>query len=222
MTRIVAAETSPTEDLETDTSPEPVNGSWIVAALFWIALLVAGGMYAAVALSPKLVAYFNLRNDHYRTQVKLVTLQRRVTYLKRVMQALENDPEFAAEQARVELGAGRPGDERIEVDSRWHFSPDSEFDPSAFRKNILPWYLPILKVLATNEPIRRGLLIAAACLSLFAFTFLQESQTPQWLACARTMKSGWQRATSRYRNSSAKSHQENSHSSDSARANAAR
>jgi len=218
----VVVETSPTEGLKTETSREPVNGSWVVAALFWIALLIAGGMYAAVALSPKLLAYLNLRNDHYRTQVKLVTLERRVTYLKRVMQALENDPEFAAEQARVELGAERPGDERIEVDSRWHFSPDSDFDPSAFRKSILPWYTPILKVVATNEPMRRGLLIAAACLSVFAFTFFQESQTPQWLACARTMKAGWRRATSRYRNSSAKSHQENSQSIDSARANEAR
>ena len=197
----MTTETITAESRECVESPceEPAGGSWVVAVLFWITILIAGVLYAAVALSPKLLVYLNLRDEHYQTQVKLVTLERRVGYLKRVMHALEHDPEFAAEQARVELGLNRPGDEQIAVDSSLHFTPDADFDPSVFRESILPWYAPLLEVFAQNQKTRRGLLIAAVCLMMLAFTFLQESQTSQILACARGMKNGWLRATSRYR-----------------------
>lgn len=191
--------TPETVDSKTTAGDEPKCGSWVVAVLFWAAILVAGTLYAAVALSPKLLVYLNLRDEHYQTQVELVTLERRVMYLGRVMRAFENDPEFAAEQARVELGAERPGDERIAVGPALSFVPDDDFDPKAFKKSILPWYAPLVDVFAQNPETRRGLLIAAVCLMLFAFTFLQESQTPQILACARGVKNGWLKATSRYR-----------------------
>jgi cell division protein FtsB len=196
--------TSETPSHESANSPEsiaekPAEASWVVAVLFWGAMLVAGGLYATVALSPKLVVYLHLRDEHYQTQVKLVTLERRVMYLKKVMHAFEHDPGFAAEQARVELGAERPGDERIAVDESLHFTPDADFDPSIFKESILPWYTPLVQVFAGDRKTRRGLLFAAALISLFAFTFLQESQTSQLLACARAIKNGCLRATSRYR-----------------------
>lgn len=162
-------------------------------------MLTAAALYATVALSSKLVIYLHIRNEHYQTQVKLVTLERRVMYLKKVIYALEHDPEFAAEQARVELGAVRPGEDQIAVDESLHFTPDPDFDPSAFRENILPWYTTLLEVFATQPSTRRGFLIVAAVMSLLAFTFFQESQTSQLVACARTVKHGWIRATSRYR-----------------------
>lgn len=176
-------------------------------------MLVAGALYAAVALSPKLVVYLHLRDEHYRTQVKLVTLEHRVLYLKKVMHALEHDPNFAAEQARVELGAERPGDERIAVDESLHFTPDADFDPSVFKSSILPWYISLLEVFATDQKTRRGLLIAAACLSLFAFTFLQESQASQLLACFQGVRNCWCQATSRYRTPPASPLQESQPSS---------
>ncbi len=171
----------------------------MVALLFWGTMLSAGMLYALVALSPKLVFYLKLRDDRYQTQVKLVTLEHRVLYLKKVMHALENDPEFAAEHARVDLDAQRPGDETIPVDESLHYIPDGEFDPSAFKKSILPWYTDLLEVFAADHKKRRALLIAAVLMSLFAFTFFQESQTSQILAFARGCKNGWLRATARYR-----------------------
>ena len=197
----VTTDTAAAENLETPDSSaaEKREGSWVVSVLFWGTMLAAGALYAAVALSPKLVFYLKLRDEHYQTQVKLVTLEHRVLYLKKVMHALENDPEFAAEHARVELDAERPGDERIAVDQSLHFTPDAEFDPSVFKKSILPWYADLLEVFAADQPKRRGLLIAAALMSLFAFTFFQESQTSQILACVRAVKTGWLRATARYR-----------------------
>ncbi len=205
--------TSETPSHESANSPEsatekPVKASWVVAILFWGLMLMAGGLYAAVALSPKLAVYLRLKDDHYQTQVKLVTLERRVMYLKKVMHAFEHDPDFAAEQARVELGVERPGEERIALDRSLHFTPDADFDPSVFKKSILPWYMPMIDVLAGDRKIRRGLLIAAALMSLFAFTFLQESQTSQLLACARGMKTGCLRAVSRYHRSPAGDSQE--------------
>jgi hypothetical protein len=174
------------------------GNSWVVAILFWGLILVAGGFYAAVAISPKFYVYLHLRDEHYRTQVELVTLERRVMYLKRVMHALEHDPSFAAEQARVEFGAERPGDERVAVDESLHFAPDPDFDPKRFKQSILPWYVPLVEVFAGDQKTRRGLLIAAGVFSLFAFTFLQESQASQLFACARTIKAGWLKAAARY------------------------
>lgn len=171
----------------------------MVAVLFWGMMLTAGGLYAAAALSPKLVVYLQLRDEHYHTQVKLVTLERRVMYLKKVMHALEHDPSFAAEQARVELGAEHPGEERVAVDESLHLAPDADFDPSVFKQSIIPWYAPLLQVFASDQKTRRGFLIAATAMSLFAFTFLQESQATQLFACVRCVKDGWSRATSRYR-----------------------
>ncbi len=178
---------------------ETREGSWVVSLLFWGTMLGAGLLYAAVALSPKLVFYLKLRDEHYQTQVKLVTLEHRVLYLKRVIHALEHDPEFAAEHARVELDAQRPGDERIPVDRSLYFTPDAQFDPSMFKKSILPWYMDLLEIVAEDQPRPRGLLIAAGLMSLFAFTFFQESQTSQILAGVRAVKNGWLRATARYR-----------------------
>jgi hypothetical protein len=171
----------------------------VVTVLFWGTILTAAALYAVVALSSKLVVYLHLRNEHYQTQVKLVTVERQVMYLKKVKHALEHDPAFAAEQARVELGAFRPGDEQIAVDESLHFVPDPDFDPSAFKDSILPWYTSLLEVFATHRKTRRGFLIAAGLMTLFAFTLFQESQTSQLVACARTVKNGWVRATSRYR-----------------------
>jgi hypothetical protein len=162
-------------------------------------MLTAAALYAVVALSSKLVVYLHTRNEHYQTQVKLVTLERQVMYLKKVRDALEHDPDFAAEQARVEFGAERPGEDQIAVDESLHFTPDPDFDPKAFRQSILPWYTSLLEVFATHPKTRRGFLAAAAVMTLLAFTFLQESQTSQLVACARTVKHGWIRATSRYR-----------------------
>lgn len=200
----MTTEIAPTETAQPNDPPlkDKPAGSWIVAFLFWGTVLISAGLYAAVALSPKLLVYLHLRDEHYRTQVELLTLEHRVLYLKQVMHALENDPEFAAEQARVELGVERPGDERIAVDESLHFTPDSQFDPSVFKASILPWYTSLVEVFATDQKTRRGLLVAAACLSLFAFTFLQESQASQLFACVRGLKNAWLRATARYRTSS--------------------
>ena len=195
----VLPENSPHPESKPPVPEKSTGGSWVIALLFWAILLMAAACYGLVALSPKLTSYLHLRNEHYQNQVQLVKLERKAGYLRKVTHALEHDPQFAAEQARVELHAEREGEERIAVDESLFFSPDADFDVSKYPASILPWYLPLLDVFAADEKMRRGLLIAAALMTVFAFTFLQESQTAQWRALARSIRNSWLRATARYR-----------------------
>jgi hypothetical protein len=154
----------------------PAEGprGWFVSLLFWLCLFLAGAMYAAVALSPKLLAWASLRDEHYGNQVRLVELEKQVKYLGRVVDALEDDPEFAAQLARVDFDASRPGDERITVDPSLSLDARDESRPRA-TVDRTAWYLPLLRQFADRPEFRRALLTIAAALSIFSFAFLQEA-----------------------------------------------
>lgn len=184
----------------------PVESAWFVSLLFWLALLVAAGLYAAVALAPRYLAWLELREEFYRNQVRLVALERQAAYLNSVVAALENDSQFAAELARIDFDASRPGEERIPVER--HLSLDGRSaDPAAAPlASSLPWYAPLVALAAQDHRLRRNVLIAAAVVVIVAFTFLHESQAPQIRAAARNvhggakaMSAGVQWLVSRYR-----------------------
>jgi hypothetical protein len=221
---------------------EPRHG-WILSLAFWLCLLLAGGLYAAVALSPKILAHLHLKQKFYENQIRLVTLERQVQYLGKVVVALENEPDFAAELLRVDFDASRPGDERIAVDrslslgaptadastKTWTKSPADTADASkketggdrqsddadrlpaklsplasiaesnrstadddrfpndsspevlhaSLATAAMPWYGSLLQPFAHSATLRLMLLIAAALLTVLAFAFLHEPQTPQ-------------------------------------------
>jgi cell division protein FtsB len=163
------------------TTSEFTVAGWLASLLFWLAVLAAAGMYALVALSPKVLAWHEERERWRSNQERLVRLERKVHYLKQVAQALESDPEFAAELARVELNASRPGDERLPVEGRLSLAAETKTESgkreseqgtpdSAFR---LP--LSTLRDFADDARLRRWMLLAAAGLVVFAFTFLHVS-----------------------------------------------
>lgn len=147
---------------------------WATSLLFWLCLVLAATMYGGVALAPKLLSWLTLKQEHYTHQVRLVQLERKVKYLGRVVDAMENDAEFAAQLARVDFDAARPGDERIAVDS--NLSLDARDRPAA--APVLPrtasLLVPLLRQVTDRPELRRALLTIAAALILFAFTFLQE------------------------------------------------
>lgn len=157
-----------------DTAADGPRG-WLVALLFWLCLILAAAMYAAVSLSPKLLAWIELRDEHYAHQVRLVEVERQVSYLGRVVDALENDPEFAAQLARVDFDAARPGDERITVDPSLSLDAHSETPPRSLSPRSHSWSVPLLRQFTDRPDLRRALLTIAAALCVFAFTFLQES-----------------------------------------------
>jgi cell division protein FtsB len=157
------------------TTNGPTLKGWITSVLFWLAVLAAAGMYALVALSPKVLAWHDERERWRKNQERLVRLERKVEYLKQVANALESDPEFAAELARVELHASRPGDERLPVERRLALTADKQPSRTANGVVARPWFEPILRDFAEDGTHRRWTLFAAAALVVIAFTFLQES-----------------------------------------------
>jgi len=126
-----------------------------------------------------MMVWLRTRGDYVANQVQLVRLEEQVHYLKRVADALENDPDFASEMARVEFNAYEPGDERIPVDASLSLS--SRTAPATIERPAvaLPWYAPIVDRLANHQRLRSILLGLAAVLLIFAFTFLHEECEPE-------------------------------------------
>jgi amino acid transporter len=151
---------------------------WIVTVLFWVSLLIAAASYAVAVLSPKLLGYFELRDRHYANQVKLVQLEQQVQYLGSVGAALRNDPEFHRELARVDLDATRPGEERIEVDPTLSLHSSPIKNPTEAAQHPAPTGSRLLgsspfAQIAHSRRTQQTLLLTAAAITIFAFTFLR-------------------------------------------------
>lgn len=185
----------------------PLRFGWLISLAFWLVLLLAAALYASVALAPKLLACVEHRQKWWKNQERLVTLERRVHYLQDVAEALEKDPQFAAEVARIELQATQPGEERLPVDEELALEAVRE-DSDEFRQvHLLPPYAPLLVQLTENAALRRLVLLTAAALCLFAFVFLHESQYGRLKRAARFvhntatgLKKGARWLKRRYRN----------------------
>lgn len=150
------------------------ESGWGSSALFWLCLLVAAAMYGSVALAPKLLASLTLKREHYAQQVRLVDLERRVAYLDRVVEAMESEPEFAAQLARVDFDAARPGDERISVEPALSLDAREIAPSQATPASAATMLIPLLRQLTDRHELRRALLTISAALVIFAFAFLQD------------------------------------------------
>jgi hypothetical protein len=94
------------------TTAEPAQvsqsvGSFFMSVSFWLTLTVAGIMYAAVSLSPKLAAWINVRQQYVTNATRLSQLEDEVDYLERVAEALKTDPEFAKRLIRANQNPAR-------------------------------------------------------------------------------------------------------------------
>jgi len=158
----------------------PQSRALLASIAFWLTLFTAAGLYALVALSPKITECFQQQARWRKNQEKLVRLERKVQYLKQVERALESDPEFAAELARVDLDAAEPGDERIPVERRLTLDAERSDAAQPSSETSPPWYVAIFHTFSERDALRRWTLVAAAVLVLFAFTFLHEPQSPRF------------------------------------------
>lgn len=149
------------------------HASWTVSLAFWLTLLATMSVYALVALSPKLLNYIRLRHDYHATQVRLVRIEHEVEDLRQVVDALARDPDFVRKLASVEFGAGRPGEERIPVDEHLQLSIRDNDPVFEMPTDALPWYASIIYPFAVHTRLRGAMLLAAALMLVFAFTFLQ-------------------------------------------------
>ncbi len=153
------------------------HASWSTSLAFWLALLAAIGVYALVALSPKLLTYVQLRHDYQAKQRRLVSIEHEVEDLDQVIDSLARDPEFVRKLATVEFGARRPGEVRIPLDEDLQLSirdNDPVFETQA---DSLPWYGSVVAPFATRQQLRGSMLLAAATILVGAFMFLQPTLT---------------------------------------------
>ncbi len=96
-------------ELHDSTEPVPekpvevsqATGSLLMSLAFWLTLVTAAGMYAAVSLSPKLVQWMMVRQQLTSNALRLQQLENEADYLERVADALKKDPEFAERLVRA-------------------------------------------------------------------------------------------------------------------------
>ena len=146
----------------------------LVALGFWLCLIVSAALYALCALSPRIVEWTSLQHRSVENQVELIGLQNQIKHLERVAAAIETDPEFAARLARSEFGGVARSGEQIPLPPALDYDPRVPREIKRPQVAGLPWYLPLLQRITDDGELRLRALGAAACLTLFAFLFLQE------------------------------------------------
>lgn len=164
---------------------EETQRDWVIPLAFWVCLLAAFLLYSAVALAPKLSTYLELRSVYRTNRARMVALQRQIDYLNRVVHALETDPAFAAELARFDFNAVRPGDERIPVGGRLVLDARNPQPAVPAPREALPWYEPPVRLLARDGPLRKTAIVVACLITVLAFTFLHDSQAGPLQAASR-------------------------------------
>ena len=182
----------------TSTQSRTTTQGWIVSLAFWFCLFLAAAMYAVVVLAPKWHTYQNLNFEHRNNQLQLVSLEQNVKRLGTVVSALENDTELAAELARLDFGAVRPGDERLSVDEDLKMNVQS-------LQQLTPQYVTrqagsseLVRLFSQNRRVRHLTLAVAGLLALFAFCFLIE---PGKFSLKEDASSPLTRLINRYRKS---------------------
>lgn len=179
---------------------EERDGGWGVTFAFWGTLLVAGALFAVVSLAPKLKRLAELDAKYAENQLRLVELERQAIELEKVAEAIEHDPAFAAELARLEFAAGSDG-ERIDVPAELRLGAGEDAAEPATAAVKSHWSVPpeVLGPLATHRGLRATLLATAAVLVLVAFVFLNEEQAATVQAVVRTSKETARGVAERYR-----------------------
>jgi hypothetical protein len=144
-------------------------------------LALSASLFATVFLAPRLRTFRDLRREYDGLQRELLTSERQVDYLQKVVDALRHDPEFAAELARVDFGVSG-SEERIPVAAQLSLTGEPPVENESaegvvrpFPQNLLD--TPLLDTLTDDRSVRRSLLGAASLLLLIAFTFLCETRS---------------------------------------------
>jgi cell division protein FtsB len=158
-------------------TPDETVSGMIVSMFFWLCLMTSATFFAMVALSPKLTDYLRLRDLRATNQFKLVAVETQNAQLQRVIEAIEDDKDFATEMTRVEFDAVRSDEEIIPV------SPHLKLDAQQIVKPVMQpaivpeWYREWLDRLSTDASLRQALLGAAGLLVVISFTWFQPASS---------------------------------------------
>ncbi len=151
------------------------SSSWVISLAFWGTLIFAAVLYAAVTLSPKLADFAQARTRFRNNAYRLVDLESEVDYLERVTTALKTDPNFAKQLAFASHQPASHNESLIPV-TQQSGSDIGEEDTSPTPSMDVPLWMNGVTYLAAHPDYRRWMLITSACLTLFAFTFLNDSE----------------------------------------------
>ena len=143
--------------------------AWWGAVACWLCVLGAAFLYATAALSPRILAYVQLRHAYVTGQSQLVALETQVRQMDRVATALERDPQFAADLARVDFEVQRPDETLIRVPAQLALEVREHAVETSPPATELPWYTPVLQIAAQNRAANNVLLGLAALLALLSF-----------------------------------------------------
>ena len=179
-------------------SPTETVGGLMVSLLFWLSLLVATTMFAAVGLSPKILERMRLEEQFDGSQFRLVQMEQQNDQLNRVLEAIRKDKDFAAEMTRIEFDAMRQDEEIIPVDAGLRLSPRDLATPRTPAVIAHAWYRPMLVPFAENDLLRRNLLTASAVLIVVSFTWFQPARASQAEQPAGNRRSLWRGLKDRY------------------------
>ncbi|QDU81060.1 Septum formation initiator [Polystyrenella longa] len=160
---------------------ELLEFDWIVSLLFWLFLFVAAAIFGVLALSPKLEVYWSLQAEQKQNAERLDSLQTEITYLQHVVDALEHDPEFQAELARIDLNPNRSVADEEVLDLSLSIGPAvvqrdqphlHDEDSSSCREG---WLVSKNRSFVQDRILRNKLYLVMAGLVVFAFVFLQDN-----------------------------------------------
>jgi cell division protein FtsB len=150
------------------------RAGWLTSLAFWLGLFTAAALFATVTLSPKLLTFLTLNRQYHANQWKLVSLERQVDHLEKVIDAQKHDPGFVREQARSDFDVARPDDESIPVESHLRLNIGTGAANLQVAPAELPWYSPLLAAVGRSRHVSNALLFIAALLVLYAFAMLYE------------------------------------------------
>jgi len=152
---------------------------WGSTLAFWFCLLVSVGLYAVVALAPRLHESLSLARRVQANQHYLVDLERRVARLQKLNALHDTDRALVRERARAELGIWQPREERIAVSPRLtlQIAGEAPPPPSGWAQT-LPWYAAALRLPAESPTVGGVLLAGAAVTVVFSFTFFATRSPP--------------------------------------------
>lgn len=146
------------------------HDSILPSVAFWLCLFLAAALFGAVVLVPKILVAERLAQRHREIESRIDWMQRRNAYLDQVVDAFQNDPEFAAEVARFDLGARSPDEHRVEAEARLAFRLAPPAPPAAVPAS-MPWWITLLEPFARDEMVRDAALLTAAGLLIAGFAF---------------------------------------------------
>ena len=175
-------------------------GSVFVSLLFWCSLTIAASAYAAVALSPKFVEWTNVRQQYRDNALHLQKLEQEVLYLERVADALRTDPEFASRIAESSITHAAVQSPVPDIPGNADRQAPHNLTPPPTTATQVPLLSPesmaIIRRLATSTQLRTQLLVAAAALTLLAFTLFNDAGG--WLVL-NTLTGGFNMAVALFR-----------------------